>query len=148
MSHLIASRVFNADDGLQVENLLADARTENSSPLLGVRPKDLPESSARDVATVMNVWDNYPSSMLSFFDHFDVLICPVNATTALPLDAPMAYNMTGWPGTVIRANTDGNHLPVGIQVVAAPFREDHSLAVAQWLETALGVFDPPAISAW
>jgi len=157
MSHLIASRVFNADDGLQVENLLADARTENSSPLLGVRPKDLPESSARDVATVMNVWDNYRSSMLSFFDDFDVLICPVNATTALPLDAPidfsafsytMAYNMTGWPGTVIRANTDGNHLPVGIQVVAAPFREDHSLAVAQWLETALGVFDPPAISAW
>ena len=157
MSHLIASRVFNADDGLQVENLLADARTENSSPLLGVRPKDLPDSSARDVATVMNVWDNYRSSMLSFFDDFDVLICPVNATTALPLDAPidfsafsytMAYNMTGWPGTVIRANTDGNHLPVGIQVVAAPFREDHSLAVAQWLETALGVFDPPAISAW
>tara|TARA_E500000331_G_scaffold154565_1_gene150175 strand:+ start:9779 stop:11176 length:1398 start_codon:yes stop_codon:yes gene_type:complete len=157
MSQLISSRVFNADDGLQVENLLADARTEQPSPLLGSRPKDLPESSARDVATVMNVWDNYRSSMLSFFDDFDVLICPVNATTAIPLEAPidfsafsytMAYNMTGWPGTVIRAGTDANHLPVGIQIIAAPFREDHSLAVAQWLENALGPFAPPAISAW
>lgn len=157
MSQLVSARVFNADDGLQLENLLEDARTKQASPLLTGRPKNAPESSARDVATIMNVWDNYRSSMLSFFDDFDVLICPVNATTAIPLDAPidfsafsytLAYNMTGWPGTVIRAGTDDNHLPVGIQIVAAPFREDHSLAVSQWLEERLGTFQPPTVSAW
>jgi amidase len=59
-----------------------------------------------------------------------------------------AYNLTGWPSTVIRAGTDDQGLPIGIQVIARPFREDHTLALSAWLETRLGPFAPPQINAF
>jgi amidase len=57
----------------------------------------------------------------------------------------MAYNLTGWPGVVIRAGTDESGLPIGIQILAAPFREDHCLALAGFLESKLGAFSQPLI---
>ena len=42
----------------------------------------------------------------------------------------------GWPSTVVRAGT----LPIGVQVVAHPWREDVSLAVAGEIEKAHGPF--------
>jgi amidase len=48
--------------------------------------------------------------------------------------------LTGWPSVVIRAGTDPDGLPVGIQILARPFREDHCLAAASWLEAQLGSF--------
>ena len=92
--------------------------------------------------------------MLAFFEDFDVLISPVNGKTAIPLGDfenlgdytyTSAYNLTGWPGTVIRAGTDKDGLPIGVQILARPFREDHCLAVAAWLENNLGEFPKPSI---
>jgi amidase len=94
----------------------------------------------------INLWDNYRSSMLSYFEDFDVLICPVNAETAighemeenmLAYSYTLAYNLTGWPAIVIRCGTDEAGLPIGLQIIARPFREDQCFALAGWLETAL-----------
>ena len=56
-----------------------------------------------------------------------------------------AYNMTGWPGAVVRCGTSPEGLPIGLQVVARPWREDVAIALVQQLETALGGWQPPSI---
>lgn len=157
MTNFILSRVFSADGGEMVEALLEDCRTtEPSSALGGMDGVNVPVIDQREFAQVINLWDNFRSSMLSYFNDFDVLLCPVNGQTAIPLDQDenMAeytytntYNLTGWPAAVVRAGTDALGLPIGIQIVAAPFREDHCLAVAGWLESKLGEFPPPKCHA-
>ena len=54
------------------------------------------------------------------------------------------YNLTGWPGVVVRAGSSAEGLPIGVQIVARPWREDVALAVAKRIETALGGFLPPS----
>ena len=74
--------------------------------------------------------------MLSFMEHHDAIVCPACARPALPHGHSMArdmipafsytmtYNLTGWPAAVLRAGTSPEGLPIGIQVVARPWRED------------------------
>ncbi len=57
----------------------------------------------------------------------------------------MTYNLTGWPAAVVRGGTSPDELPIGVQVVAQPWREDVALAVAEHLEDALGGFRRPAL---
>jgi amidase len=58
------------------------------------------------------------------------------------------YNLTGWPSAVVRAGTSEEGLPIGVQVVARPWREDVALAVAKRIEEALGGWQaPPAYAA-
>jgi amidase len=155
MTSLILGRVFAADGGEMVDALLEDCRTTEPSPRIAAMIAAGPLAmDQQEFARVIELWDNYRSSMLSFFDDFDVLLCPVNGRTAIPLGEEedmanytytSAFNMTGWPAAVVRAGTDESGLPIGIQVVAAPFREDHCLAVAAWLEANLGEFANPEI---
>ena len=47
------------------------------------------------------------------------------------------------PGAVVRAGTSSEGLPVGVQLVAPPWREEVALAAAAAIETALGGWRPP-----
>ena len=99
--------------------------------------------------------DAYRSAMLGFMENYDAIVCPVSWFAALPHGESMTddkrtgvnytatYNITGWPSTVVRAGTSPDGLPIGVQVVARPWREDVSLAVAQYLEGALGGWQRP-----
>lgn len=157
MSRFIMARLLSADGGAEVEMLLEDCHTTEPSPTILsflARNKDQQNISNRDFEQLISLWHNYQSSMLGFFNDYDILICPPNASTAIPhgktinLDGysyTSAYNLTGWPGVVIRGGTDTNGLPIGIQILARPFREDHCLAMAAWLEQQIGRFDPPKI---
>ena len=101
--------------------------------------------------------DNLRSEMLSFWNNHDVLICPVSSSPA-PLwtaesELPQAYfgytslyNTLGWPSIVVRGGTSVEGLPIGIQIVAPPWREDICLNVAKFLETELGDFKNNVIS--
>lgn len=156
MANFIAARVFGADGGELVEALLEDCRTRTPSPRIKASlERKGPPISQQEFAQILNLWDNYRSSMLGYFNDFDILLCPVNAHTAIPhgteenilnYSYTMAYNLTGWPGAVIRGGTDDDGLPVGLQILARPFREDHCLALAKWLEARLGPFSRPGIS--
>jgi amidase len=96
--------------------------------------------------------------MLSFMENRDLILCPANATPALPhgqqSDSEHAldftymttYAMTGWPVCVVRAGTSPEGLPIGIQIVGRPWREDVVLAAAAFLEKQLGGWQPPAIA--
>jgi len=158
MTGFIMSKVFSADSGEMVEALLEDCRTQTPSPLLlkNMGPPGQ-ESGAREFAHVLHLWHNYQSSMLGYFNSYDILISPVNAHTAIKhgdmeemedYTYTSAYNLTGWPSTVIRAGTDKQGLPIGVQIIARPYREDHSLALATWLESRLGTFEAPGINAF
>ena len=110
-----------------------------------------------EYTAVLEQVDAYRSAMLGFMERYDVIVCPVSAFTALPHGESMTdenrsgigytatYNITGWPSTVIRGGTSPDGLPIGVQVVARPWREDVSLAVAQYLEGVLGGWQKPPI---
>ena len=57
----------------------------------------------------------------------------------------MSYNLTGWPVAVVRVGTSSEDLPIGIQIVARPWREDVALAVAKHIEQQFGGWQPPPI---
>lgn len=150
MAGLIFGYLLGADNGDMINMLLEDSQTITPSPVI----TDLLESagnpiSGAEYSQAINLWHNFQSSMLSYFDVFDILVSPVNAHTAIAHDEPedfsaysytTAYNLTGWPSVVIRAGTDSDGLPIGVQILARPFREDQCLAVASWLEARLGPF--------
>src|SRR5205085_10682360 len=110
--------------------------------------------STNELLDLMSRWDVFRSMMLTFLENYDVIICPVAAFPAMEhgttLDKDkasafsyaMTYNLTGWPGVVVRGGTSPEGLPIGVQVVARPFREDVALAVARHLETILGGWRP------
>lgn len=95
--------------------------------------------------------------MLSFMNDYDVIISPVNAHPAVLHGATniteslaafsytMTYNSTGWPGAVVRAGTSSEGLPIGVQIITRPGREDIALAVAKFIETGLGGYQEPVL---
>lgn len=56
-----------------------------------------------------------------------------------------AYNLVGWPGAVVRVGSAQEGLPIGVQIVARPWREDVALAVAQHIETVFGGWQQPPL---
>jgi len=104
-------------------------------------------------------WVACRGAMLSFLEKYDVMICPVDPYPAMPhgftcqddFDArgltsyTKPYSMTGWPSVTVRGGTSSEGLPIGVQVVARPWREDVALAVAQHIETALGGWQRPPL---
>jgi amidase len=110
-----------------------------------------------DLHDLLIQWDKFRSVMLSFLEKYDVIICPVCAYPAmlhgttfdddslLAFSYTMTYNLAGWPCVVVRGGTSPEELPIGIQVVARPWREDIALAVAQYIETAFGGWQPPQL---
>ena len=99
-------------------------------------------------------WDRLQSGMLSFMEHYDLIVCPVSAYPAVPHGATTdigdgftytrIFNLTGWPVVVVRVGVSSEGLPIGVQLVARPWREDVALAAAGHLESVLGGWQPPA----
>lgn len=97
-------------------------------------------------------WDRFRRGLISFMQHYDVIITPVIERPAQPhgqseggIAYTLAYSLTGYPAVVVRTGTTADGLPVGVQVVARPWREDVALAVAAFLENRFGGWQPPAI---
>lgn len=94
-------------------------------------------------------WSGFRTGIISFLEKYDAVLCPVSASPAPPhgtlwnddtlpaFSYAMTYGLTGMPSVVVRGGTSPEGLPIGIQVVAAPAREDVALAVAQHIETTL-----------
>ena len=149
-SYDLMLQLLSADGGTSIRRLLTTAgTTDHTLPWLGLgEPLDATRFDA-----LMMKWSRFRSTLLSFFADYDVILSPVNAFPALPhgslgadieaFSYTMTYNMTGWPAAVVRGGTSLEGLPIGVQIVAHPWREDVALAVAGYLEEALGGFQPP-----
>ena len=66
---------------------------------------------------------------------YDIILTPVADRPATPhgtdagwIPYTLPYSLTGWPCVVVRAGTDPAGLPIGVQIVAGPWRDDLALA--------------------
>jgi len=147
--------LFSADGGLGLEELLEAAGTKQVHPLMQ-HVLELQRSHAMSMAAFVNLigqWDAFRHTLLSFMEQHDVIVCPVcsfagmaHGSTYDRLPAfsyTMTYNLTGWPAAVVRAGTSRDGLPIGVQVVARPWREDVALAVAARIERSWGGYQRP-----
>lgn len=108
----------------------------------------------------------YADHITSAVSSFDVIVTPVsNGPAQKPITADsyamlgkddfesfksggdfcQTFNILGWPAVVVRCGTSEDGLPIGLQVVAKPWREDLALAVAAFLEDALGGWKAPTL---
>jgi amidase len=142
-----------ADGSAWIRRLLEQAGTTEIHPILKKRFLEREAVSSAEFGHLLTRLARVRSDMLAFLEAYDVIICPVNAYPAMPHASVFEqgigwsytriYNLTGWPAAVVRGGTSPEGLPIGVQVVARPWREDVALAVAGYLEAALGGWQPP-----
>jgi amidase len=109
------------------------------------RPYKQSTLSADDTEQSVFEWERFRASMLRFMADYDVIVCPAAADVAPPhreitgddFVYTLPYSLTGYPVVVVPCGESGG-MPVGMQVVAAPWRDDVALAAAAAIERALG----------
>jgi amidase len=149
--------LFTADGGAGIESLLKDVGTMHVHPLMQ-RVLDLQHQGAKTVSELSELigrWDAFRREMLFFMSNYDALLCPVCSFAGIEhgstydqlssFSYTMTSNLTGWPAAVVRGGTTEKGLPVGVQIVAKPWREDVALAIAQALQDAQGGWQRPAL---
>ncbi|HIF12369.1 MAG TPA: amidase [Dehalococcoidia bacterium] len=140
-----------ADGGARTRMLLSRYGT-TESPLLHSNSQN--RLDVEGFAHLQANVDGLRTEMLRFMEGYDAILCPVSARPApLHEDAQAfmkggynhVYNITGWPAVSVRAGSSSEGLPIGVQIVARPWREDVALALALVIEQATGGWTPPAI---
>ena len=150
-------KLLGADGGDSLRRYLEHLGSIELHPLLTGWLEKL-EPYRTDLAGFQGYWgelDRYEAEMFAFLRNYDAILCPVYTQPALPHGASiidrnfrgfshtMAYNLTGWPAAVVRCGESSSGLPIGVQIVAKPWREDVALAVACALEKAFGGWKAP-----
>lgn len=114
------------------------------------RPDGSSRLSGQDVERHLFEWDRFRRAMLGFMQHFDVILTPAAELPALShgdheggIPYTLPYSLTGYPAVVVRAGSTAEGMPIGVQVVARPWRDDVALAVAAIIEDAMGGWQPP-----
>ncbi len=158
-SYDLEMQMLGPDGGDGLRDFLRDIGSHQTHPLLEGWLKKL-ESCRTDVAGFSGYWANlfdFRKAMSRFLREYDVLLSPVsfspavlhgtsiNADTFPGYSYTMTHNVTGWPAAVVRCGTSRDGLPIGVQIAAAPWREDIVLSVAEFLESACGGWQPPPI---
>ena len=149
-------RIGDGDGRAAMLRILEKTGTTELSPFIrDIRDRAAPISTD-EFTKALEELDEYRSDMLSFMRSYDAIICP---TAAMPAPAhgqtfapanrnafyTAPYNLTGWPGAVVRCGASSDGLPIGVQVIARPWREDVALALAAALESALGGYVKPSL---
>lgn len=148
--------LYRADGAASLRRLLAQSGTTEPGPDV-VAALDRKAMTSGDMSAALERWDAWRGRMLEFLADFDAIVCPPCAFVELPHGAStpteanasfsytFAYNMTGWPAAVVRAGTSSKGLPIGVQIVGRPWREDVVLALARQIEQSCGGFQSPPI---
>jgi amidase len=155
----VRNKFEGADDRDHIRRLLKKHGTTQASP--GLRTDGELLSSA-DFTRLCEEMDAIHSEQLAWFEQYDAIICPGNAKAPQKVPpefvrAPGAdgggggftseYNTTGWPAGIVRAGTSKEEpgLPLGIQVVAQPWRDDVVVAALAHIEKQTGGWQMPKI---
>ena len=99
--------------------------------------------------------DRVRSRLLRWFQGCDAIVCPAMPQPAIRHGESTepwfgdtysdVHNLTGWPAVVVRGGSSAEGLPIGVQLVARPWREDVALATARVVEGASGGWQPPPL---
>jgi amidase len=97
--------------------------------------------------------DAIRARLLRWLGDVDLIVCPAAPQPAIPHGTSAderygdtysdVHNLTGWPAVVVRGGTSPEGLPIGVQLVAPPWREDLALAGARVVEAASGGWRAP-----
>ena len=99
--------------------------------------------------------DAIRARLLRWLGDVDLIVCPAAPQPAVPHGGSSdpnvgdtysdVHNLTGWPAAVVRGGTSAEGLPIGVQLVAPPWREDVALAGARVVEAASGGWQAPSL---
>jgi amidase len=145
----VRQKFESADDRDHIRRLLKKHGTTQASPGLRVDGETLPSA---DFTRLCEEMDAIKSEQLAWLESYDLIICPANAQApqkvppefVRPPGAPASYtsqyNTTGWPAGVVRAGTSKaeSGMPLGIQVVGQPWRDDIVVAAMAHVEKQTG----------
>jgi amidase len=160
-----ANEELNSADGYAMWQRLAKKwGTNNISPL---RRRWIESSPPRSSAELVEIWERHDaakSRLLQWMTGYDVFICPAYGKPAQLIDGPLvdsggeqgqgdpvwqyteSLSSAGWPVAVVRAGSSADgRLPIGLQLAAAPWREDVALAVARYVESRSGGWREPPL---
>jgi amidase len=120
-----------------------------------------PATSGDAMTALVERADAARSRLLRWFQDADLIVCPAMPQPAIRHGESTAdwfgdtysdvHNLTGWPAVVVRGGTAPGGptaplgLPIGVQVIARPWREDVALAAARVVEAASGGWQRPPI---
>ncbi len=153
-----ARRAFSgASGGDNRRRMLRLHGTRQASP--GLRLDGAVISSA-EFTKACEQMDAIKSEQLAWFENYDLIICPSRdkAPERVPpefvrsggrggLSYTSQYNTVGWPAGVVRAGTskDEPGLPLGVQLVGRPWRDDVVLSAMAYVEQKAGGWQMPPI---
>jgi amidase len=151
-SYELEMRYLAPDGGEGMRAFLREIGSDRVHPLLDgwLRKHEPFRTSLAGFAACWAEVDAFRAGMHSFLNDWDAVISPVAAFPALPhgdsirddvfpgFSYTMTHNLTGWPAAVVRCGTSASGLPIGVQVAAAPWREDIVLALVEALEQEFG----------
>jgi amidase len=155
-SYELEMMFLGADGGDGVREFLRSIGSDRTDPLLDGWLEKL-EKYRTDLKGFASYWaliDQFRASMHAYLTLNDVILSPVSSSPALlhgtsieeqnfkGFSYTMTHNLTGWPAAVVRCGTSSSGLPIGVQIAAAPWREDIVLAVARRLEEIFGGWQP------
>ncbi len=158
-SYDLEMEMLGIDGGDGLRAFLTSIGSHQTHPLLEGWLSKL-DRHRTDIAGFANYWarlDEFRAAMYGFLNDFDVLLSPVSFSPAVPhgtstndkifpgFSYTMTHNLTGWPAAVVRCGTSHDGLPIGVQIAAAPWREDIALTVAEYLESTCGGWLAPPL---
>lgn len=155
----IEMKMLGADGGDGIREYLHSIGSAETHPLLEgwLRKLGPYRTNARGFARYWEELDDFRNRMFALLRNYDAIVSPVCEHAALPhgrsirddifpgFGYTMIHNLTGWPAAVVRQTASEERLPVGIQIAAAPWREDIVLALAKDYEDRNGGWQPPAM---
>jgi len=109
----------------------------------GFDPAGLGPMAAAEVERSLFEWDRFRRRMLPFVGEYPLVLSPAAEKPAVPhgedpggIPYTLVWSLVGYPAVVVRAGTTADGLPVGVQIAAAPWREDLALAAASIVQHA------------
>jgi len=146
---------FNGSDGREhIRRLMKKHGTTQASPGLNLSGDVL---TPADITRLSEELDATRSEQLAWFEQYDLIIAPASNSAPITLDAERpanwmfsnytsVYNTNGWPAGNVRTGTaEKDGLPIGIQVIAQPWRDDVALAALAHIENKTGGYKMPSI---
>ncbi|MCB0116165.1 MAG: amidase [Caldilineaceae bacterium] len=116
--------------------------------------RNMAATRGQDVVELHAAWDIYRTNLLQYMLRYDAILCPADQHPAPPFadrdtarfDYTVPFSLTGYPAAVVRTGATQDDLPLAVQIVSHPWREDIVLALAGILEREFGGWQPPALA--
>ncbi len=149
-------RLVRADGWAWLHRLIADAGTPGMGSY-DARSWLTPSTplAAHELTALVERVDAIRARYLRWMTGIDLLVCPAMPQPAIRHGESTApwfgdtysdvHNLTGFPAAVVRGGTSSEGLPIGVQLVAPPWREDLALAGARAVEASSGGWRRPPI---